>query len=199
MLLKLSLHSVLCLTVVFGAGATSQAKEVYEIDQVHSSVIFAVSHQGVGKSFGRFNELSGRIVTSAPFDKHGIITMVVKTASVDTANAKRDKHLSGPDFFNSKRFPDMRFTGHTPGDARGGDGVVKLSGDFTLLGVTKPLVVEAKLFGTGEDKKGNKKVGYEVRFTIKRSDFGMDYMLGAIGDEVEVIVAVEAVQVDSSK
>src|SRR5262249_11217423 len=103
-----------------------------------------------------------------------------------------DQHLKGPDFFNVKQFPTMSFKSSKMKavDAR----TYEVTGDLTLHGVTRPVTVTLERIGTAKGMGGETRTGFETTFTIKRSDFGMKYMIPAVGDEVKVIVAVEGVQ-----
>ncbi len=163
----------------------------FEIDGVHSSVLFGVVHAKVGRFWGRFNQVSGELTVDA--DKPQMSTVLVKIAaeSVDTANDGRDNHLRGPDFFNAKEFPEIVF--ESTKIAKAGDGF-EVSGDLTMLGVTKPINAKVKFTGHSDMPRLGKRSGYEVSFEIKRSDFGMKYGLpDVLGDDVKVLIALEAV------
>jgi polyisoprenoid-binding protein YceI len=161
----------------------------WEVDAVHSIVLFKIKHMGASWSYGRFNDLSGSVEAAADGTALTSASFVVKTDSVDTANEKRDGHLKSPDFFNSKQFPEITFKS-TAAKAIDAD-TTELTGDLTLHGETKPVTLKVLRVGTGE-MKGRQLAGWETTFTVKRSDFGMGKMVGPIGDDVQLTVAVEA-------
>lgn len=184
-----SLAAVAVLLSLFSAPAARA--DVYVVDPVHSSAEFRVRHLGVSNTSGRFDDVSGTVVFDESDPSKCSVEMVVKTESVDTDNEARDKHLRGEDFFNVEKYPTMTFKSTSV--KKKSDDTYEVTGDFTLLGVTKPITVTAELIGRGEDREGKALVGFESSFTIKRSEFGMDKMLGEslIGDDVKITVAVE--------
>jgi polyisoprenoid-binding protein YceI len=114
----------------------------------------------------------------------------VQAESVDTRNAKRDQHVMSPDFLNAQEFPEIVFrsTGVTPA----GEGRWTVAGELTLHGVTLPIEVAAEATGEGTGRGGKGRLmGFECRFEFERSDFGMDFMLEGLSDEVGVIVSLE--------
>lgn len=159
----------------------------WEVEAAHAAVLFKVKHLNVSNQHGRFNEIAGRLNTG----EQSSFEFNVPTASIDTNHAKRDDHLRSPDFFNAKQFPVITFKGETI--TPNGDGM-KLVGEITLHGVTHPLTVQMVKIGEGEDPRGNFRIGLETTFKIKRSDFGMDKMLNAVGDEVELTISFEALR-----
>jgi polyisoprenoid-binding protein YceI len=145
---------------------------------------------GAGQFWGRFNDVSGSFsfdpanMASAKFD------VTIKIESVDSGNEDLDKHLRSPDFFAAKDFPTMTFrsTGVEGASAAGGT----LKGELTMKGVTKPVTAKLEFTGMADMGRGAK-AGFEATFTVKRSEFGINYGVekGAIGDEVRVTVALE--------
>jgi polyisoprenoid-binding protein YceI len=175
------------------AGA-AEAADTYKLDPVHSNIIFATDHMGFAKMVGQFQEFEG----SFTFDGNSVegvtVEVAVKTASIDTDHEARDKHLSSPDFFNVQEFPEMTFksTGVEPT----GDKAAKLTGDLTLLGVTKPITLEVT-FNKADANPMDPNVfiaGFSAKGTLKRSDFGMQYGQGAIGDEVMLWIEAEGLK-----
>jgi polyisoprenoid-binding protein YceI len=159
-------------------------------DTVHSFVLFKIKHLGTSWVYGRFNDFTvsieagdeGAGVTSA--------SLVVKTESVDTGAAKRDQHLRSPDFFNAKEFPEITFKS-TAAKAVDAD-TTEVTGDLTIHGTTKPVTVKVVRVGHGKGMQKEDLAGYEATFTVKRGDYGMTNMVGPVGDEVAVTIAVEA-------
>lgn len=180
----------LVLATTLSLATTARAADVYKIDPVHSSAEFRIRHMGVSTVLGRFNAISGTVTLDAKDDSKNAVQVEIQTKSVDTANEARDKHLRSADFFDVEKFPVMSFKS-TSFKKKGDKFDVK--GDFTLHGVTKPLTVEVEQTGTGKSKEGKDLAGFEASFAIKRSDFGMDKMLGSslIGDDVKITVSFE--------
>ena len=170
---------------------TGHAADTYKVDPVHSSLVFGIMHLGVTNVYGRFNEVSGNVVFDKENPAKSSIDIEVKVDSVDTHDKKRDQHLKSPDFFNAKQFPAMAFKSNKVEVS--GDNY-KISGDFTLHGVTKPITVDFKKGAEAKGMQGEMRAGGETHFTIKRSDFGMKFMEGALGDEVKIIVSLEGIK-----
>ncbi len=178
----------------FGVGNRQQeadTPDVYTIDNAHTSVVFAVSHFGLSYTYGRFNECSGEFeMNSGELATQGF-TFKINAASIDTNHEERDDHLKGPDFFDTQQFPEITFvtTGFTKTD-----GVYQVAGELTMLGQTQPLAMPVNLVGIGKGPFGKQRAGFFTKFTIKRSDFGMDKMQGQIGDNISVTFSFEGIK-----
>jgi polyisoprenoid-binding protein YceI len=184
--------AALALCVPAGSAAPAPAADRYEIDPAHSFALFKVKHLGVGYAWGRVNGPAGAIQLDEADVAKSSVTVELKADAVDTGDAKRDQHLKSPDFFNAKQFPTITFKSTSV--KKSGDVGIEVAGDFTLLGVTKAVTVVLARVGGGKDPWGGTRVGYEGAFAIKRSDYGMKYGLEGIGDDVHIIIAVEAVK-----
>jgi polyisoprenoid-binding protein YceI len=174
------------------ATSPARAAESYRVDSIHSSLLFRVKHLNVGYIYGRFNNFSGAFTFDDQNPAASSLTMEVQVQSLDTGNPKRDGHLKTPDFFNAAQFPTMSFksTKMKALDEK----TYEVTGDLTLHGVTQPVTVRLERIGAGKGMQGEFRTGWESTFTIKRSDFGMKYMLQGVSDEVRVTVAVEGVR-----
>ncbi|HEY8902783.1 MAG TPA: YceI family protein [Chthoniobacterales bacterium] len=175
----------------FAAAGLGRA-DTYKVDPVHSFLRFKVSHFYVGSVLGRFDDLGGQIVLDPADVSKSSVNFTAKSASVDTGNPKRDEHLKSPDFFNVKQFPDITFTSTKV--EKTDDKTLSVTGNLTLLGVTKPQTVTVKELGTGKGMQGETRAGFETTFTVKRSDYGMNFMVGPAGDEVTLSLDVEGVK-----
>lgn len=176
--------------VAAGAQAQSGAdKGGYKIDPVHSQALFTIGHLGLSRFTGRFNSLKGELNVDGG---GGAVRAEIDIASVDTNFADRDKHLRSPDFFNAAQFPKMIFESAGVSLPASGEGT--LNGNLTLHGVTRPVSFKLVHVGAGKDPWGGYRSGYVVSGIIKRSDYGMKFMLGALGDEVEVRLNIEAIK-----
>lgn len=178
---------VLALVAVVGMTAgVARAADTYKVDPVHSTMVFRITHFNTAPFYGRFNAPTGSFALD---EQGGAFEISVPAANVDTANAKRDDHLRGPDFFNAKQFANITFK--STNVKKVDDRNYEVAGDLTLHGVTKPITVKVEKTGEGKDPRGVQRAGAHAQFTIKRSDFGMDYMQGGLGDEVTLMVGLE--------
>lgn len=181
--------SVLVLMLGFSLPAAAK-QETYIIDSEHAYPSFELSHLGFSIQRGTFDQTSGRI-TFDPVAKRGSVEVTVQTASIDTGHDQRDKNLKGEEFFNVTQFPTMRFASDTFHFE--GDKLTRVEGELTLLGVTRPLSLTASHFACGKNSFVMKlECGAELTGTLKRSDFGMNAYVPAVGDEVTLHIQVEA-------
>lgn len=187
------------LAVLAGMGSAGETRATagaavadgYKIDPVHSMVLFRVQHNGVAYSGGRFNEFSGTFNLDAAKPEASAVEFTIKVESVDTAAGKRDQHLKSNDFFAAKEFPEATFksTGVKAGSE---PGTFEVSGDLTIRGTTKPLTVKVKETGRGAGPRGGELAGLWAEATIKRSDFGVNFMVGKmLSDEVALTFSFE--------
>ena len=194
----LSVGTVVSLALV-GMAATQDPKpaaatggvNAYQVDDVHSSALFRVHHAGAGQFWGRFNDVSGTFTLSDDPAKMAF-AIDISVDSVDSGNDKLDGHLKSPDFFNSKEFPKLSFVSKSAKKAA--NGMFEVSGDLSMHGVTKPITAMIEL--TGESNMMGSRGGVEAVFTVKRSEWGMNYGVekGMIGDSVRVVVGLEGVK-----
>ena len=185
----------LAAAILAGLGTSSlapaaRAAETYAVDPVHSSISFGISHAGISDIHGRFNDFSGTFVIDKDDPSKSSFALDIKVASVDTNNAKRDEHLRAPDYFNAKQFPSLSFKSTK---VKATDAGYEVTGDLTLHGVTKPVTLTLKGgHKVVEFPKGTPRIGVTSSVTIKRSEFDMKTELGALGDDVHIIVGLEA-------
>ena len=175
------------------AGGAAQAAD-YQIDKQgqHASINFKISHLGYSWVYGRFNDFDGTFSWDADKPEASAINVTVNTESVDTNHAERDKHIRGEDFLNVSENATATFT--STGVEVTGDNSAKVTGDLTLNGVTKPVVLDANFIGEGEDPWGGYRAGFDATTTLKLADFGIDYNLGPASETVELILTVEGVR-----
>ena len=174
--------------------AHASAAEKFEIDPVHSTIGFKVKHL-FSYVTGRFNEVQGTISADAAKPEDSSVEVKIATKSVNTANEKRDTHLRSPDFFDAEKFPEMTFKSKKI--ARAGDDTADVTGDFTLHGVTKEVVLKVKFLGKGKGMTGGLQTGWEAKTTIKRSEYGLTWNkviegTSVVGDDVEITLEIEA-------
>ena len=170
-------------------AAVRQEATTYNIDPVHTAVVFGLDWNGMSTFYGKFNETRGAITYGGTPDSLAVdVTILVP--SIDSHNEQRDQHLLSPDYFDARKYPEIRFvsTGVTEND----DGTMTLAGDLTFHGTTKPIEATVTRITTGEAR--GQRCGVDAEFTIKRSDFGMDQGVeeGALGDEVKLMVGLQS-------
>ncbi len=169
--------------------APSPKIDTYAVDGVHSSLIFRIQHLGVSYFYGRINGPGGKFTFNPDDPSACSFEITAKAENVDSGNAKRDDHLKSGDFFNAKQFPDITFKSKAV--RKRGEGTYEVSGDLSLHGVTRAITANLDHVGCGTDQRGTMRCGFDTTFTIKRSEFGMDFMQGPLGDEVRLMVGIE--------
>ncbi len=178
------------LVVILGAQSVSQAGAKYEIDSENSAVLFKVKNRDVSYVHGRFKGVSGSISADSLFNPTSFtFNVVVKAGSVDTNSKKRDRHISGKEFFNTSKYRKITFKSKSCKKLE--DNQFEVVGNLTMLGKSKEITVVFHLIGSKKIGPTDWRLGGEVNFTIKRSEYGMITALDTIADEVEVTVSLE--------
>lgn len=173
------------------ATATAPAPGTWKVDPVHTTVGFRIKHLNASWFHGRFNEASGTLVYDPENPAASSISLEIAAASVDTNHTDRDDHLRNADFFNAKVHPKISFKSSSV--AAAGEGKLKVKGTLALHGVEKEIVVDAEFTGTGKAPWGEL-IGFETSFTIRRGEFGITAFPGALGEEVNLHIAIEAIK-----
>lgn len=172
------------------------APEKYTYDPLHTQIMFSVSHLGYSFSHGKFNKFSGGYTFDAENVEASTVEAVIETASIDLDDQKWNDHMKNADFFNVEKFPTMTFKSTKV--EKTGDNTGKLTGDLTLLGVTKPVTLDVTFNKGGVHPYSKKMVtGFSATGTLKRSDFGMNYGLPGVGDDVNINLQVEGIGADA--
>ncbi len=183
----------LAAAVVALGALPASAVDRLEIDPAHTNIAFMIDHLGYSMTLGRFAAFDIALAFDQNQVANSSLNVTVKTDSLSTFHAKRDEHLRSPDFFNTAEFPEMTFV--STAIEQTGEKTGRVTGDLTLLGVTRPVTLDVT-FNKAAPHPFNKKmtVGFSARGMLKRSDFGMAYGLPAVGDEVQLIIEAEAVK-----
>jgi polyisoprenoid-binding protein YceI len=188
--MRLTLASV-SMIAAFLASATASEAADYTIDPTHSHVLFTIDHLGFAKIVGLFSDFSGNISFDANNVPASKLNVTIKTDSLQTQFAPRDKDLKGADWFNVTEFPEMTFVGTE--FVKKDDHTGTVNGKLTLHGMTKPVTLNVVVNKVGQNPLDKiDSAGFSARGTFKRSDFGMKTYLGAIGDDVDLIIEIEA-------
>ncbi len=186
--MKLRFASLAIAVLLVATVSAPALADEYAIDPMHSAAVFRIPHLNLSWVFGRFKDLSGTFAIDSQNPAASGFELTAKVDSVDTGNAQRDQHLKSPDFFNAKQFPAITFKSTSVKPVEGG---YEVEGTLTLYGTPKPVKVQLTGGKTAEFPKGVQRTGFTGEFTIKRSDFGMNKMLEAVGDEVRVQLSFE--------
>lgn len=192
--MKAMLQTALVFCIAMLAASTQAAEQTFNFDTAHSTVVFRVSHNGLASVFGRFGTVSGSVSMDPENIAGAAISASLDSATLATNNERRDKHLKSPDFFNAGEFPTVEFksTGLDIADGKSGT----MTGELTLLGVTKPITLNVTVNHSGPHpdprEGGVAAVGVSANGKVTRSDFGMTGFLPGVGDEVELWIEVEA-------
>jgi len=185
-----ALAAVSSTTAPASAARAATAGE-YQVDLVHSNILFQCMHLGVSHQWGRFNDFEGSF-TLADDPSKSSVSIEVEARSVDTNNGDRDEHLRGPDFFDVKQFPKMTF--ESTAVEKTGDDTFTVTGDLTLHGVTKSIDIDVTKVGEGTMEKFGTRAGFNGTFTIDRNDFGVEAYGETLGSDVVMTFAIEGIQ-----
>ena len=173
--------------------------DTWQIDPMHTNVEFTVRHMMISNVKGQFQKTSGTITINGNDPASAKIDATIDATSIDTRVEKRDMHLKSPAFLDVDKFPTITFKS-TKVEAEGPN-KFKVTGDLTIHGVTKPVVLEVESSGPPiHDPMGNTRAGASATTTIKRSDFGLTWNqpLEAggvmVGDEIAISIDVEAIK-----
>ena len=169
----------------------------WDVDKVHSSVQFVVSHMTISKVRGAFSDFDANLSFDGNSLKDGSVTFTVKVNSVNTGNQNRDDHLRSDDFFNVEQYPDITFKSKSvvPGEGN----KFKVVGDLTVRDVTKEVTFDCEYHGA-IDVRGGKKSGFSAETTINRQEFNVkfDRALEAgglvVGNDVKLSLELEFVE-----
>lgn len=168
----------------------------WNIDPTHSTVGFVARHLVISKVRGSFRSFSGAITIDAqPLDSS--VSASIDMASVDTADENRDAHIKGEDFFDVAKFPTMTFTS-TKVVQDGDDFAV--TGDLTIKGVTRSVILELEFNGVSKDPWGGTRAGFSAETEINRKDFGLEWNVVMetggvlVGEKIKIELDIQAVQ-----
>ncbi len=175
--------------------ATPVPTGTYNVDPSHSSVGFEVKHMGIATVRGAFRRFAGKIDATG---EAPVLQGTVEVASIDTGDEQRDAHLKAPDFFDVEQHPEISF--HTTAIQTTDDGRIRLAGEITMKGITKPIELTGTASDGGTDPWGNERVGFEVEGVIDRRDFELKWNQTLpngnllVSNEVKLLVSVSAVK-----
>lgn len=156
----------------------------WTIDPSHSEILFKAKHLVISSVSGKFNEFYGSVETEGDNFENAKTEFTAKTASIDTGTKDRDAHLRSDDFFNSEKYPDLKFK--STSITKIGDQEHKMKGDLTIRDITKPIELDVVLGGIVNDPYGNTKAGFSITGNVNRKEFGLRW--NAVTEAGSVVV-----------
>ncbi|MER6334708.1 YceI family protein [Streptomyces sp. NPDC001034] len=145
----------------------------YTIDPAHTTIEFVARHAMVTNVRGGFQDFTGSLHLDGQDPTRSTATLDIRMESIDTGNADRDGHLKSADFFKTDEFPTMTFRS-TKAESLGGEDY-RITGDLSLLGVTRPITIDLEFNGVAKDPFGNERVGFEGKAELLRSEWGLTW------------------------
>jgi polyisoprenoid-binding protein YceI len=171
------------------AAVGSASADSYKLDSVHSGVVFQIHHL-VSNPFGIFHAPEGTVTTDG--DAISALDISLPVDKLDMGNDKWADDIKAASWFDVKQFPTITFK--TSSIKKTGDNTYDATGDLTIHGVTKTVTVSITKTGEGPGMQGETRIGVNATFKVNRSDYGMTTYVGPIGDEVTLMVNVEAIK-----
>lgn len=184
--------AALALGSVLFAGQAMAADYVIDKEGQHAFVNFKISHLGYSWLWGTFKDFDGSFSYDAAQPEQSSVKVTLNTASIDSNHAERDKHLRSDDFLNVSKHPTATF--ESTAVASTGEGTADITGNLTLNGVSRPVVIAATFIGEGKDPWGGYRAGFEGSTTLKLKDFDIQRDLGPASQTVDLIISVEGVR-----
>lgn len=165
------------------------------LDTTHSEIKFKVRHMMITNVTGSFNELNASIEGFDDSFENATVEFIAQTSSVDTANEQRDGHLKSADFFDSEKYPEMKFA--STKIVKKSDSDFEMHGNLTIKDVTKEVSLKVEFGGINKDPWGNMKAGFSVEGKINRKDFGLNWNAALetggvlVSDEVKIMGEIQ--------
>jgi len=181
--------TVLFVVSVMAAPVKAEV-ETYDFDKAHTQILFFADHLGFSKSQGEFHDYDGFFVFDRGNPENSSVEVTIQTASIDMDHEKWDAHMKNEDFFDVEKYPTMMFK--STGIEVTGDNTANMTGDLTILDVTKPVTLAVTHNKSGQHPFNQKIVaGFSATAMIDRSEWGMTYGLPMMSPEVELRIEVE--------
>jgi len=181
---------------VFLLAASSLFADTFVVDKTHSEATFQVRHM-MSKVSGKFDDFTGKMNLDRAKPSNSSVEFNVKTSSVNTGTADRDKHLQTAEFFDAVRCPEITFKSTSIASTKKKN-LYKVTGDLTMRCVTKHITIPVEFNGFGKDPWGNERAGFSLTTTVNRKDYGINWNKSLdnggflLSDEVTINVNIEA-------
>ncbi|MEV5986745.1 YceI family protein [Streptomyces sp. NPDC052051] len=170
----------------------------YMLDPAHTSIGFVARHAMVTNVKGGFHEFTGTLRLDGSDPSKSSAFVEVNVASVDTGQPDRDNHLRSSDFFRAAEYPTMTFRSTRAEDL--GGGLYRMTGELSILGITKPLTLDLEFNGAAKDPFGNERVGFEGTAQILRSEWGLTWNTALetggvlVADKIKLVFDISAIR-----
>lgn len=182
---------LLATALALASAAAFAAPVTYQMDPNHTNVIASWSHFGFSNPFADFGQAKGEIVYDADDLAKSSVQVALPLAGLNAFSDKFNEHLKSADFFDAEKYPEITFKS-TKVESEG-EGKLKVTGDLTVKGVTKPTVLNVSLNKAGDHPMAKRAaIGFDAETVLKRSDFGVDKYAPNVGDEVTIKITTEA-------
>lgn len=189
--MKKFIAGIIASTALIASSASLAEPVEYEFDTVHSQIIFKINHLGFSNSFGKFPTFRGELSFDQEDWSNSSTSVEIKAASIDLENKKWNDHMKNADFFHVEKYPKLSFKSTKL--EKTGDNTGILHGDLTILDKTHPISLDLTLNKAGIHPMSEQPhVGFSATGKIKRSEWGMNYGVPAVADDVHIIIEVEA-------
>ena len=190
-------RTALVIALALSAAAAFADTQTYVVDRAHSQATFTVRHL-MSKVTGKFDDFAGVVNVDRANPAASSVEFTIKTASIDTGDAGRDKHLRTPDFFDAEKNPEIHFksTAIAPTKTKN---VFDVTGDLTMRGVTKRVTLPVEFLGFQKDPWGNERAGFEIDTKLNRKDYGINWNKALdnggylLADDVAIAINLETV------
>jgi len=193
--MKTTIFSAALAATILGAGMASAEAEKYVLDSSHSQIVFSYSHLGYSTTYGVFSGFEGEIMFDQEQPAASSVAVSFPVKTMLTGWEQRFAHFMSPDFFDAADDEMVSFT--STGIDVTGETTAKITGDLTLNGVTKSVVLDAVLNQKGDHPMAGKPwAGFDATTTLVRSDYGLGKFAPYVGDEVAVTISVEAMKAE---
>ncbi|NVK22257.1 MAG: polyisoprenoid-binding protein [Kangiellaceae bacterium] len=190
-MIKTTISALVLASALALSGQTKADNVNYELETIHSQIVFKINHLGFSNSYGKFKKFDGTVSFDADNWETASTNVTIETKSIDLENKKWNEHMRSADFFNVEEFPSMTFNSTKLEKTDENKGL--LHGDLTILGKTLPVTLDLVLNQVGEHPfSGKPHIGFSASGMIKRSEFGMETYVPAVADEVYINIEVEA-------
>lgn len=181
---------VLLAAALLASSPALAAAEKYSLDKSHTNILFFIDHLGFSQTIGRFDDVDATLMLDEAAPEKSSVDVLIRSTSINTQSAELNKHLQKPEWFNTEKFPEIKFVSKSV--VKTGATTADVTGDLTLLGVTKSVTLKAKLNKADYFQMADAWVaGFNAETAIKRSDFGMKEGIPFVGDEVKIMISTE--------
>ncbi|HEY5614567.1 MAG TPA: YceI family protein [Bacteroidota bacterium] len=170
----------------------------WRTDKSHSNITFGIRHLVISEVVGNFGEWDVKVTSAKDDWSDATVEAVIKTASINTDNERRDNHLKSDDFFNAEQFPEVKFV--STGFEKTSENTYKIKGNITIRDITKPVSFDAEILGTLNDKQMGVRTGWKATTEINRFDFGLKWNRATeagglvAGEKVRITINLELIK-----